>query len=72
MTKVFSLPAFLGLLMIVVSGCSISIDIRRPVEADGQVEALMQRYFDAFNAAAGLKWEGTRWTGALVELKVFN
>ena len=45
-------PLFVLLLSItLIAGCSISIDIRRSVEADDQVEALMQRYFDAFNAA---------------------
>ena len=41
--------AVLLLLATLIAGCSISLDIRRPLEADDQVEALMQRYFDAFN-----------------------
>ena len=54
------------LLATLIAGCSISFDIRRPVEADGQVEALMQRYFDAFNAAdvEAVKdcWHAPAWT----------
>ena len=42
--------AALLLYLTLIAGCSISIDIRRPVESADGVEALMQRYFDAFNA----------------------
>lgn len=42
--------AALLLSLALIAGCSISIDIRRPVESADGVEALMQRYFDAFNA----------------------
>ena len=50
MTRIGFITVLL-LLATLIAGCSFSIDIRRPVEADDQVEALMQRYFDAFNAA---------------------
>ena len=49
MHKIGLLTALL-LFLIPISGCSISIDIRRPAEGEEKVEALMQRYFDAFNA----------------------
>lgn len=42
--------AALLLSLTLIAGCSISIDIRRPAESADEVEALMQRYFDAFNA----------------------
>ena len=44
------ISAALLLSLTLIAGCSISIDIRRPAESADQVEALMQRYFDAFNA----------------------
>jgi hypothetical protein len=49
--KVPSFSVFSLASLLFFAGCSISPDIRRHVEAAGQVEALMQRYFDAFNAA---------------------